>query len=119
MKTKFLIGLVMVMIFDGCKKDGPTGPAGKDGKDGNANVTSTTTTPTWYWDATSHTLKADINPLMTLTTAVSENGVVLVYFKTSTGDWVPLPRTVYPTTSISQSQRFSYTPFWLVLILQN
>lgn len=142
MKTRiFLSGCLILLSFifiNGCAKDGAIGPAGtngssgtngangtngkdgtngvdgKDGKDGNANVSSVIVTPTWYWDATNKMLKADINPLLILTTAVSDKGVVLVYYKNESGNWIPLPRTIY-----DQSQRFSYTPYWLVLVIQN
>lgn len=128
MKNKLLTGLVIaisILVLNGCTKEGPTGPAGKDGTNGtngtngNSDVQSVIVTPTWSWDVASNTLQADIAPLSILTTDISDNGAVLVYFKNSIGDWIPLPRTVYTSTSVSQSQRFSYTPYWLVLIIQN
>ncbi|MFZ2978661.1 MAG: hypothetical protein WA057_03250, partial [Candidatus Magasanikiibacteriota bacterium] len=42
----------MLVLLNGCKKEGPEGPAGKDG---NANVQSSTITfSTWLWDGTNN-----------------------------------------------------------------
>lgn len=109
MKRFYFITLFSaIIIFNGCKKEGPEGPAGKDGVDGNANVQSSTVTfSSWTWDATNYFEYSDFT-WSAITADIANTGTVLVYLNTASG-WAPLPRTIYPTATYSESQRYTYT----------
>jgi hypothetical protein len=54
-----------------------------------------------------------------ITSDIANEGAVLIYVSNGAGAWIPLPRTIYPSTSFSQSQRYIYGPGGYTLIVQN
>jgi len=116
MKSKIYLSLLLsVIIFNGCKKEGPQGPAGKDG---NANVKSNTITfSTWNWDGTYGYEYADFT-WSEVTSSIVNSGALNIYLSTPAG-WAPLPRTIYPTSTRSQSQRYVYSVSSFKIIVQD
>lgn len=115
MKSISIFAAFMLLFIAGCKKDGPPG---KDGKDGNANVKSSTVTfSTWTWDSSTNYEYSDFT-WSAITSSIVNDGAVLIYLSTANG-WVPLPRTIYPTTSYSESQRFLYNLGTFKIIVQD
>ncbi|MFZ2205546.1 MAG: hypothetical protein WAV23_03065 [Minisyncoccia bacterium] len=105
----------MLVLLNGCKKEGPEGPAGKDG---NANVQSSTITfSTWLWDGTNNYDYSDFT-WAAITSSIVDKGAVLVYVNTP-GGWAPLPRTIYPSATYSESQRFIYNVGTFRIIVQD
>lgn len=107
MKTKlpyFIFSILLISLSVGCKKEGPPG------KDGNANVKSSTLTfSNWTWDGTAGVeySYADFT-WGEITQEIANTGSVFVYVSNGNGGWIPLPRTIYPNNSYSQSQRYVY-----------
>jgi hypothetical protein len=116
MKKIYVMALLStVILINGCKKEGPAGPAGKDG---NANVQSSTITfSTWNWDAVNKFEYSDFT-WSAITPAIANTGTVLVYLSTSAG-WTPLPRTIYPSTTYSESQRYTYKTGAFTIVVQD
>jgi len=117
MKTNTKTGILIfcLLLIFGCKKEGP---AGKDGKDGNANVKSSTVTfSTWNWDSASGYEYSDFT-WPEITSSIVSNGAVLMYLNTTSG-WAPLPRTIHPSATYSQSQRFVYNVGTFKIIVQD
>lgn len=90
----FIALLASATIFNGCAKDGATGPAGKDG---NANVTSSNTVTLNNWssdfdDGTDYTYSSTIS-WASITQAIKDKGIVMVYADDKAGSWVALPYT--------------------------
>ncbi|MDP2386162.1 MAG: hypothetical protein Q8M29_07310 [Bacteroidota bacterium] len=99
MKTiiQIVIMLTLVILTNGCSKQGPIGPKGDEGKvgnNGNANVSSATfTMSSWFWSAPYY--YADLS-IPELTTTNANTAAVMVYFNTTGGTtWVALPYTQY------------------------
>ena len=115
MKSKLLfpfISCIAVILLNGCTKEGPAGPAG------NANVQSSTITfSSWLWDSSNNYDYADFN-WSPITSAIVNSGAVFIYVNTATG-WVALPRTIYPTSSLSESQRIVYNVGTFRIIVQD
>ena len=112
----YLIGLFTILLFNGCKKEGPIGPAGPQGSQGipgetgatgatgaqgNANVVSGTVTIT-NWIFSSPSYYADIS-YPAITQEIVDKGAVLVYVSNGGGGYSQLPVTVYPNTTYSKS----------------
>lgn len=129
--TLLFLAVLFTMVYSGCKKDpgpegpqgetGPAGPQGPQGPAGNANVSSATyvtNSSTWGYDATNQywyqTLTAP-----SVTSSIVSTGAVLVYIETSTDTWAQLPRTIYLSSSYSQSQRFIYWTDNVRIIIQD
>jgi hypothetical protein len=113
--AQLILAFLFITSIFSCKKEGPPG---KDGKDGNANVQSSTITfSSWNWDSGNNYEYSDFT-WSAITSSIASNGAVLVYLSTPAG-WAPLPRTVYPTTGYSQSQRFVYNTGTLRIIVQD
>src|SRR5688572_11878941 len=94
----------IVLLLSSCTKEGPEGPAGKNG---NANVkTSTLTFSNWTWDSSNSFMYANFT-WSEITSSVMNSGAVYLYVNTSAG-WAALPRTLYPSSTYSESQRFTY-----------
>ena len=92
LKLMYAMLLILIATFISCK--GETGPAGADGKDGvdgqngNANVISSAwVNPTWTVPATHASF--DVTTSL-ITQEIADNGVILVYMKTSQAIY-PLP----------------------------
>jgi hypothetical protein len=118
MKTKFYMfaALIALVTFSGCKKEGPPGPAGEDG---NANVQSSAITfSNWYWNNSAYYDCSDFT-WGAITNDIANTGGVFIYLSNGAGGWVPLPRTVYPSTSYSQSQRYVYSTGAFTVIVQD
>ena len=114
--TILVITVLFVSILPGCKKEGPPGPAGKDG---NANVKSTTHTfSNWYWNSSYAYDYADFT-WGEITSDIVNSGSVFVYLSDGIGGWIPLPRTVFPSSSYSQSQRYVYYQGGFSIIVQD
>ncbi len=93
-----LLLLVSITAFMSCKGDqGDQGPAGTNGLDGNANVKSVTipiTSANWVSISADQNLAELSVPL--ITQAIADNGMVMVYFKTTYlgldgNTWTALP----------------------------
>lgn len=118
MKTRIsmLTALIALLTFTGCKKEGPPGPAGEDG---NANVQSSTITfSNWYWNNSAYYDYSDFT-WSAITNDIANTGGVFIYLSNGAGGWVPLPRTVYPSASYSQSQRYIYYQGGFTIIVQD
>jgi hypothetical protein len=118
MKNKiYTLTITIILLFSlpACKKEGPAGPAGKDG---NANVKSSTITfSNWYWDSSNSYDYSDFT-WSAITSSISNTGTVLIYLQTPAG-WAPLPRSVYPSSSYSESQRYVYNPGTFRILVQD
>lgn len=115
MKSKLLLSTICLFVsvmFTECKKEGPPG------KDGNANVKSSTLTfSTWTWDTANNFEYADFT-WGEITSDIANTGTVLIYVDTPAG-WAPLPRTIYPDQTYSESQRYTYTTGAFKIIVQD
>jgi len=111
MKSKslnILAGFALLMLlFSGCKNEGPQGPAGQDGQNATVYYSEwfsptawSGTSGDWYFDASAPDLTAD----------VVENGVVLGY--------VWLDGDVYNSTSVRPLPAFAVGANWSFLISQ-
>lgn len=118
MKSKLLFALVLLstlFLFTRCTKEGPEGPAGKDG---NANVKSSTVTfSNWTWDSGNSYMYVDFT-WSAITSSIVNSGALLIYVNTTSG-WAQLPRTIYPSASYSESQRFTYNVGSFRIIVQD
>lgn len=118
MKGKLLLLISLLsasLLFNGCTKEGATGPTGKDG---NANVQSSTLTfSTWSWDASSKFEYCDFT-WPAITSSIVNSGALLLYINTANG-WAQLPRTLYPATAYTESQRFVYNVGTFKVIVQD
>ncbi len=100
------VPLLAGLLFSSCAKDGATGPTGPAGKDGNANViTRSFTVYDSTWTMGGYSFNPSVNSTTTwfakvytvvdsaITSGVVDSGMVLVYFRSYSGDsaWVPLP----------------------------
>jgi hypothetical protein len=85
---------VLMLLAEGCTKQGPVGPAGENGANGNANVTSTTfIMNTWHWNAPHYYSNLTIPEL---TASNASSAAVMVYFNTDgSNNWSALPYTHY------------------------
>jgi hypothetical protein len=111
--TAFIFSVFI--LFSSCKKEGPEGPAGKDG---NANVKSGTITfSNWTWDSSNSYLYSNFT-WTELTSSVVNGGAFYIYLNTTSG-WAPLPRTIYPSPSYTQSQRYVYNVGSFKIIVQD
>lgn len=119
MKNKLYFSILLTTLVSftfSCKKEGPPGPAGKDG---NANVKSSTVTfSNWAWNSSGLYDYADFT-WGEITSDVANNGAVLIYVNNGNGGWLPLPRTIYPNNSYSQSQRYVYATGSFSIIVQD
>ncbi|MBS1652965.1 MAG: hypothetical protein JSU07_13250 [Bacteroidetes bacterium] len=91
------LALTLGLTFTSCKKGdtGPAGPQGPTGATGNANVQSTTFLNQGFAYVAANS-DYEINlTVPAVTSAVMNNGGVLVYFQpsSSTGVWLQLPAT--------------------------
>ncbi len=77
----YILTILSVFLFIGCKKEGPPGPAGpsgKDGVDGNSNIISKSiTTSLWVQNDSSWSLGIPINEI---TEEIIFSGAVFVYY---------------------------------------
>ncbi len=119
MKSKIYLLAVAALILSfspSCKKEGPPGPAGEDG---NANVKSSTITfSNWTWHSGTLYDYADFT-WGEITSDIANSGTVLVYLSNGNGGWLPLPRTIYPTSNYTQSQRYVYYQGGFTVIVQD
>ena len=113
--SSIIVLSTIFILFQSCKKEGPVGPAGKDG---NANVQSSTITfSNWSWESTSKYEYCDFT-WPSITSSIANSGAVIIYISTPSG-WVALPRTIYPNTTYSESQRFYYNIGSFRIIVQD
>lgn len=119
MKNRLQITITVaaiLLLVIGCKKEGPPGPAGADG---NANVKSSTITfSNWTWNSTGLYDESSFT-WGEITTDIVNSGGVFVYVSNGAGGWLPLPRTVFPTTSYTQSQRYFYYNGGFTIVVQD
>ena len=119
MKNKNYLSFAMILILSilsGCKKEGPAGPAGQDG---NANVKSSTITfSNWSWSSSGQYDYVDFT-WGAITTDISNSGGVFVYESNGSGGWLPLPRTIFPNNTYTQSQRYVYGAGAFTIIVQD
>jgi len=119
MKNKFCLPVILTLfitLVHSCKKEGPPGPAGKDG---NANVKTTTITfSSWTWDGNAGYSFADFT-WGAITSDIVNTGGVFIYVSNGSGGWLPLPRTIFPTSSYTQSQRYIYSTGFFRVIVQD
>ena len=105
--------LLLVLAVSGCKKEGPPG------KDGNANVKSSTITfSNWSWNSSAYYDYANFT-WGAITSDIVNTGGVFVYASNGAGAWLPLPRTIFPNNTYTQSQRFSYYQGGFTVIVQD
>lgn len=109
-----LLSTILVVMFNGCAKDGETGPAGPAGKDGNSNVHSQTfniNPSQWYHVGVNGQAGDGYQTDETcslITTDILNSGAVLVYYSTNNSLWNSLPLTV-PYSGFSQSILVQYS----------
>jgi len=118
----FLAAVIMTALFTNCKKEagpkGDTGAQGPAGPQGNANViTGTVSVSNWTWDGTNKYYTSTIIDAG-ITQSILDNGVVLVSV-VQAGAVLPLPITVYPTSTYGRNYSFIYGLAQIVLRIQD
>jgi hypothetical protein len=118
MKIRSLLPICLVgtlTLFSSCEKGDP----GEPGKDGNANVKAGIITfSSWTWDDSFKYSYSDFT-WPTITSSIVDSGALLIYVQTTSGAWAQLPRTIYPSESYSESQRFNYNVGAFRIIVQD
>ena len=95
-KTILFLGAV-VLLINGCKKDGATGPQGPAGQNGHTNVFSNTYTMSSWSYITPHYYMNLSVPELTVNNI--DSSLVMVYFSTTGSNWFALPYTQYNSPS--------------------
>jgi hypothetical protein len=121
MKKLFFAFLSCTFLLASCGKDGkdgavgPQGPQGTTGATGNANVTSTTinvAATDWTFQGPAGNGWYDTRlTVPSITQAVLDRGLVLVYWNLWANEYVPLPHLVSPPNWSDATQ---WTPFHYV-----
>jgi hypothetical protein len=113
MKKLLFAFLSMTFLFASCAKDGKDGAVGPQGPAGNANVSSTTinvAATDWVTQGSgpTHRWYSAYLSVPSITQAVLDRGLVMVYWNLWTTEYVPLPHLISPP---NWSDARQWTPF--------
>ena len=91
--TALSFGIIIILLLNSCKKEGPPGPPGPAGQNGNTKVISATfAMSSWSYASPYHYRNLSVPEL---TANNVDSAMVMVYFSTTGAEWLALPYTQY------------------------